>query len=114
MAQYFTYQDTTISSGDTVRVSQQISEGGKTRTQHFEGIVIAIKNAGNGRSFTVRRIGANGVGVEKIFPVKLPSIANIKVTRQAHVRRAKLYYLRSRVGKAATTLRGKQNTTASK
>lgn len=107
MAQYFTYNEQKIAVGDTVRVHQEIAEGDKTRIQVFEGIVIAVKNRGNGKSFTVRKIAAGGVGVEKIFPVQMPGIAKIEVKRKGHVRRAKLYYLRDRIGKAATRIREK-------
>ena len=72
MAQYFKYQDKNISVGDTIRVYQEIIENDKKRIQIFEGIVIAIKNRQNNKSFTVRKIAANNIGVEKIFPVKLP------------------------------------------
>jgi large subunit ribosomal protein L19 len=105
MSQFFTYHDQSIASGDTVRVHQEILEGGKKRVQVFEGIVIAIKNRGAGKSFTVRKIGANSIGVEKIFPVQLPSIKKIEVKRQGSVRRSKLYYLRDQVGKAATRVK---------
>ena len=108
MALTFTHNDQVVSVGDTVRVSQEISEGEKSRVQIFEGIVIAIKNAGLGRSFTVRRLGANGVGVEKIYPTSLPTIKSISVKTRGQVRRAKLYYLRSRIGKAATRIREKK------
>lgn len=108
MAQYFTYHDTNIGVGDTVRVHQKISEGDKTRTQIFEGLVVAIRNRGAGQSFVVRRVGTAGVGVEKIFPVMLPSIQKIEVKRQGAVRRSKLYYLRDRVGKAATKIKEKK------
>lgn len=107
MAQYLTYQDQTTSVGDTVRIHQEIQEGNKKRVQVFEGIVIAIKNAGNGKSFIVRKIGAGGVGVEKIFPLQLPSIKKIETKRQGAVRRAKLYYLRNKVGKSATRIKEK-------
>lgn len=105
MSQYATLGDQTISTGDTVRISQEISEGEKTRIQIFEGIVIAIKNRGAGRSFTVRKIASNSIGVEKIFPLALPSIKKIEVKRQGDVRRSKLYYLRERIGKAATRIK---------
>ena len=88
-------------AGDTVRVSVEIKEGSKTRIQKFEGIVIAIKGRGTGKTFTVRKIGANNVGVERIFPLYSESISNIEVVKKGKVRRAKLYYLRSRKGKAA-------------
>ena len=107
MAQYFIYNDQSIGSGDTVAVHQEIVEGKKKRIQVFQGIVIAIKNRGNGKSFTVRKIGANNVPVEKIYPVRLPSIKKLVVKKSAQVRRAKLYYLRDKVGKAATRIKEK-------
>jgi len=109
MAQHFKYKDQNISVGDTIRVHQEITEGGKKRVQVFEGIVIAIKNRQNNRSFTVRKIAANSIGVEKIFPAKLPSIKNIEIKRQGQVRRSKLYYLRDRIGKQATRVREKNS-----
>jgi len=114
MAQHFSFKDQQISSGDTVRIHQEIIEGGKKRIQIFEGIVIAIKNRGIGQSFTVRKIGANSVGVEKIFPVHLPSLKKIEVKRQGDVRRSKLYYLRDKVGKAATRVKEKSTFTQTK
>lgn len=107
MAQYFTYNNTEIGTGDTLRVHQEITEGGKTRVQVFEGIVIAIKNRGAGKSFTIRKIGAGGIGVEKIYPVNLTAIKKIEVKRKGLVRRSKLYYLRERIGKAATRIKEK-------
>ena len=89
-----------IRIGDTVRVHIKIKEGAKERIQIFEGTVIAKKHGGVNETFTVRRI-SYGVGVEKVFPVHSPSIATIEVVRHGFVRRAKLYYLRDRVGKAA-------------
>jgi large subunit ribosomal protein L19 len=103
----FIYNNTTISIGDSVQVHQEIVEGDKKRVQIFEGIVIAIKNRGLGRSFTVRKIGANNIGVEKIFPVAMPSIKKIEIKRQGNVRRSKLYYLRDKVGKAASKVKEK-------
>ncbi len=88
-------------AGDTVRVSVEIKEGNKTRIQDFEGVCISIRGEGTGRTFTVRKIGANNVGVERIFPIYSDSIKGIKVVRKGKVRRAKLYYLRDRQGKAA-------------
>ena len=107
MAQSFEYNQNQVSVGDTVRVHQNITEGDKSRLQIFEGIVIAIKGEGNGKSFTVRRIGTASVGVEKIFPINLPSIEKIEVKRKGQVRRSKLYYLRDRIGKAATKIKEK-------
>ena len=86
--------------GDTVKVHQKIKEGNRERIQVFEGTIIAIKHSGINKSVTVRRI-SYGVGVEKTFPVHSPNIAKFEVLRNGKVRRAKLYYLRDRVGKAA-------------
>ena len=86
--------------GDTVKVHQKIKEGNRERIQVFEGTIIAIKHSGINKSVTVRRI-SYGVGVEKTFPVHSPNIAKFEVLRKGKVRRAKLYYLRGRVGKAA-------------
>ncbi len=88
-------------AGDTVRVAVEIKEGDKKRIQNFEGVCISIRGQGTGRTFTVRKIGANNVGVERIFPLYSDSIKDIKVIRRGRVRRAKLYYLRERRGKAA-------------
>lgn len=85
--------------GDTVRVGVLIKEGDKERTQPYEGVVIAMRSGGINEAITVRRV-FQGVGVERVFLVHSPRIANIKVIRRAKVRRAKLYYLRDRVGKA--------------
>ncbi len=86
--------------GDTVKVHAKIKEGNRERIQIFEGTVIALKHAGINRTITLRRI-SYGVGVEKTFPVHSPNIARFEVVRNGRVRRAKLYYLRGRVGKAA-------------
>ena len=86
--------------GDGVKVYVRITEGEKTRTQLFEGTVIARHGGGISETFTVRRV-SYGVGVEKTFPIHSPNVEKIEVFRLAKVRRAKLYYLRSRVGKAA-------------
>jgi large subunit ribosomal protein L19 len=88
-------------AGDTVRVAVEIKEGEKKRIQNFEGVCIAIRGEGTGRTFIVRKIGANNVGVERIFPLYSDSIKDIQVIRRGRVRRAKLYYLRERRGKAA-------------
>ena len=86
--------------GDTVRVSVKVIEGTKERIQAFEGIVIAKKNGGIRETFTVRRI-SYGIGVERTFPLHSPKIDSIQVVRHGKVRRAKLYYLKERTGKAA-------------
>ena len=89
-----------VAVGDTVRVHVKVKEGSRERIQVFEGIVIARKHGGIGETITVRRI-SYGVGVEKVFPLHSPSIETIQVVRRGVVRRAKLYYLRGRVGKRA-------------
>ncbi|MBP2031641.1 large subunit ribosomal protein L19 [Clostridium algifaecis] len=86
--------------GDTVKVHVKISEGNRERIQVFEGVVLKRQNGGLRETFTVRRV-AYGVGVERTFPVNAPIIDKIEVVRKGKVRRAKLYYLRDRVGKAA-------------
>ncbi len=86
--------------GDTVRVSVRIKEGERQRIQAFEGTVIAKKNGGIAETFTVRRL-SYGVGVERVFPMHSPNVEKVEVIRRGRVRRAKLYYLRDRVGKAA-------------
>ncbi|HML19808.1 MAG TPA: 50S ribosomal protein L19 [Candidatus Dependentiae bacterium] len=87
--------------GDTIAVSQRIKEGDKERIQVFEGDVIAMHKRGVSSTFTIRKIGANSVAVERIFPFYSPKIDSIKFVRKGRVRRAKLYYIRERVGKAA-------------
>jgi large subunit ribosomal protein L19 len=86
--------------GDTVKVHVKIKEGNRERIQVFEGIVLKRQNGGLRETFTVRRL-AYGVGVERTFPVNSPIVEKIEVTRRGKVRRAKLFYLRGRVGKAA-------------
>ena len=86
--------------GDTVRVHVKIKEGSRERIQVFEGTIIARKHGGIGETITVRRL-SYGVGCENVFPVHSPSIVKVETVRRGKVRRAKLYYLRDRVGKAA-------------
>lgn len=86
--------------GDTIRVDVKIREGDRERIQAFEGTVIARKGSGVGETFTVRRV-SYGVGVERVFPLHSPNVADVKVIRHGKIRRSKLYYLRDRVGKAA-------------
>ena len=86
--------------GDTVKVHVRVVEGNRERTQVFEGVVIARNGSGLDASFTVRKVSF-GVGVERVFPINAPIIQKVEVTRRGDVRRAKLYYLRDRVGKAA-------------
>lgn len=87
-----------FSPGDYIRVSYKIEEGGKTRIQKFDGIVIKIRGEGLKKTFTVRK-ESQGIGVEKIFPYHSPNIAKIQVLRKGKVRRSKLYYLREKKGK---------------
>ncbi len=89
-----------LSIGDTVKVHVRIAEGDKSRIQIFEGTVIAKKHGGINETFTVRRV-AHGCGIERVFPVHSPVVEKVEVVRSGKVRRAKLYYLRKRVGKAA-------------
>lgn len=93
--------------GDTIKVHYKIIEGGKSRVQPFEGIVISKKGVGASKTFTVRRIGADNIGVERIFPLYSPNIDKIEVISYGKVRRAKLYYLRERIGKAATKVKAR-------
>lgn len=89
-----------IEIGDTIKIDVNIREGERERIQVFEGTVIAKKGSGISETFTVRRV-SYGVGVERVFPIHSPNVKGIKLVRKGHVRRAKLYYLRDRVGKAA-------------
>ena len=89
-----------INVGDTIRVHNKIKEGSRERIQMFEGTVIAMKHGGISETFTVRRV-SYGCGVERVFPIHSPNVVSVEVLRHGHVRRAKLYYLRDRVGKAA-------------
>ena len=93
-------------AGDTLRVNVRVKEGEKERLQAFEGVCIAKRGSGVSETFTVRKI-SNGVGVERIFPVHSPMLAEINVVRRGRVRRAKLYYLRNLTGKA-TRIREKK------
>ena len=88
-------------AGDTVRLAVTIKEGDKTRVQNYEGVCIAKRGQGTGQTITVRKIGANSIGIERIFPMYSDSINEITVVRRGRVRRAKLFYLRDLAGKAA-------------
>lgn len=89
-----------VNIGDTVKVHCKIKEGEKERIQLFEGTIIAKKHGGVQETFTVRRV-AHGCGIERVFPVHSPNVVKVELVRSGKVRRAKLYYLRDRVGKAA-------------
>ena len=99
-SQYMKEELPEVNVGDTVRVHVKIKEGTRERVQAFEGTVIAKKHGGIEESFTVRRI-SYGVGCEKVFPIHSPNIVKVETVRRGKVRRAKLYYLRNRLGKAA-------------
>ncbi len=88
-------------AGDTLKVAVRIKEGDKQRVQNFEGVCIARRGTGTGETFMIRKIGANSVGVERIFPIYSDSIESITVLRRGRVRRAKLFYLRGLRGKSA-------------
>jgi large subunit ribosomal protein L19 len=90
-----------LRSGDTVKVHVRIVEGNRERIQVFQGVVIRLRRGGNEANFTVRRIASHGVGVERTFLLKSPRVEKIEILRRAKVRRAQLYYLRERRGKAA-------------
>ncbi len=97
------FKDTLIGVGDTVRVKYNIVEAGKSRVQTYEGLVISIRGRGDNKSFTVRRIGDRGVGVERIWPLNARSIVDVEIVKNPKkVRRAKLYYLRDLTGRMAT------------
>ena len=98
--QYIKYEQVPFQPGDLVRVHVKIVEGKRERIQVFEGYIIGIKNSGSRKTFRVRR-ESYGIGVERVFPLNSPRIEKIEVARKGKVRRAKLYYLRDRVGKAA-------------
>ena len=99
-AQYMKPELPAMRVGDTVRVTVRVTEGNRERTQAFEGTIIAKKHRGINETITVRRI-SYGVGCEKVFPVHSPTIVSVETVRRGKVRRAKLYYLRDRVGKRA-------------
>ena len=90
-----------VKSGDVVSVFLRIKEGANERIQEFRGTIISLRRGGNNANFTVRRIASNGIGVERTFLMRSPRIEKVTVHRSAHVRRAKLYFLRERTGKRA-------------
>ena len=90
-----------LNIGDAVAISVRIHEGNKERLQVFEGDIIAMHKGGASSTFTVRKIGAHGVAIERIFPIHSPVVEKVKVLHHGQVRRAKLYYMRKRIGKAA-------------
>ncbi len=99
-------KDTEFGVGDKIRVIQKIKEAKRERNQSFEGVVIAIRGKGSGKSFVVRRIGANNIGIEKIFPVASPLIVGVEVIKMGTrgVRKSKLYYLRKKPSRSIGTI----------
>lgn len=108
MANQVIIKDQIIGIGDRISVHLRIQEDQKSRIQEFEGVVMAIKGNSNTRTITVRKIGAHGVGVERILPVNSPFIEKVDIKAKGSVRRSKLYYLRSRVGRAALRIKEKK------
>ncbi len=97
------YNGTNLHIGDTIGVHSKVVEGSKSRVQTFEGIVIRIQGRGENKTFTVRRVGAGGIGIERTWPLNATSIVKIEVKKKTDgVRRSKLYYLRDLTGKSAT------------
>lgn len=97
------FNEKDLKIGDTIRVKNTIVEGGKSRVQAFEGLLIALKGRGENKTMTVRRIGPQGIGIERIWPVNSKSIVDVEVVKSAkRVRRSKLYYLRNLTGRMAT------------
>ena len=95
-------KDVEVKVGDEVELTTSFLDGKKEKKQKFSGLVIGIPNIGANKSFTVRKISNTGIGVERIFPVEWPWLENVKVKKHNKVRRAKLYYIRQRIGKRAT------------
>lgn len=108
MANQVELDGTKFGVGDSVKIHLKIREGERSRTQVFDGLVIAIRGRGDNKSFTVRKIASGAVGVERIFPVISPWISKVSVTSPGKVRRAKLYYLRGRTGKEALAVKKKK------
>lgn len=101
MALFTKIKDQTVKVGDEVSLTTVYLDAGKEKKQRFNGIVIAIKNRNENQSFTVRKISNDGIGIERIFPVNWPYLEEVKVLKHNKVRRAKLYYMREKIGKRA-------------
>jgi large subunit ribosomal protein L19 len=108
MAQYLKIKEMDVAVGDTIKVFEEIIENDKKRVQTYQGIIISIKNCEVNKSFTLRKLSTNGIGVEKIFPVNLPAIKKVEIVKRGLVRRAKLYYLRNKIGKSAYKIKEKK------
>ena len=111
MALKLTHNEVEFGVGDLIRVYQRIKEGEKTRIAFFEGMVIGIKGEGDRKSFTMRRIGEAAIGIEKIFPIGLPTITEIKIIKKGSrgVRQSKLYYVREKSTKEIDTIYSRHN-----
>ena len=107
MANHFTYKDQVISVGDRVSVNLLVKEDDKSRIQVFEGLVIGVKGSQENKSFTVRKIGAGNIGVERIIPLMSPNLDSIVIKSKGNVRRAKLTYLKNRIGRLALRVKEK-------
>ena len=105
MANYFIYKNKQYTVGSTLAVTQKIKEGDKIRNQTFEGMLIKVKGAKDTKTITVRKIASGQIGVERIWPLNSPSIVHAPVSVAGHGGRAKLYYLRERVGKKAVKIK---------
>lgn len=108
MANSITIQNTLVHIGDIIKVHQKVIEKGKERIQIFSGVLIAIGGNETNRTFCVRRIASQNIGVERIWPVNSPMIAKVEIKRLGKVKRAKLYYLRDKVGKQAVRIETKE------
>ena len=111
MALFATHKETKFGVGDTIKVNQRITDGDKTRIQTFEGMVLRIKGRENGKSFIVRRIGAQQVGIERIYPLISPIIESIEVVKHATsgIKRSKLYYTRKKSRKEISKIQSRSN-----
>jgi len=107
MANHFTYKDQIISVGDRVSVKLQVKEDDKSRIQVFEGLIIGVKGSQENKSFTIRKIGAGNIGVERIIPLMSPNLDSIEIKSKGKVRRAKLTYLKDRIGRLALRVKEK-------
>ncbi len=107
MANHFDYKDQTITVGDRILVKQIVKEDEKSRIQIFDGLLIGVKGRGENKTIVVRKIAAGNIGVERIIPVSSPNLDSIEIKSRGQVRRAKLTYLKGRVGRSA--LRVKEN-----
>ena len=105
MANRIVIKDVKVSIGDEIKVYQKVLEKGKERIQAFQGVVISISGSSHNRMFTVRKIAAANIAVERIWPVDSPLLTKVEIKKKGRVRKAKLYYLRSRIGKQAAKVK---------